>query len=90
MVTVAEPTVAVPEAVKLTVLVPVVETGLKVAVTPEGKPLALRATLPVNPPLGVTVIELVTVPPWATETLEGLADNEKFWAGTTVRTIVVL
>ena len=90
IVTVAEPTVAVLEAVKLTLLVPVVEAGLKLAVTPDGKPLALRATLPVNPPMGVTVIELVTVPPCATETLEGLADKEKFWAAVTVRVIVVL
>src|SRR5262249_54412533 len=90
MVTVAAPTVALPDAVKLTVLLPVVEAGLKLAVTPEGKPLTLSATLPVNPPIGVTVIELVTVPPCATETLEGFADNEKFWAGVTVRVIVVL
>ena len=88
--TVADPTVAMPDAVKLTVLLPVVEAGLKLAVTPEGKPLALRATLPVNPPVGVTVIELVTVPPCATEALEGFADKEKFWAGETVRVIVVL
>jgi len=71
------PVVALFAAVKVNVLVPVVDEGLKLAVTPEGKPLALRATLPVNPPIAVTVMELVAVPPWATETLEGLADNEK-------------
>ena len=76
-VTFAVPVVAVLAAVNVNVLVPVVDDGLKLAVTPEGKPLALRVTLPVNPPIAVTVMELVAVPPWATETLEGLADNEK-------------
>jgi len=51
MVTFAEPNMAVPEAVKVTVeLVPVVEGGLKVAVTPLGNPLALKVTLLVKPP----------------------------------------
>jgi hypothetical protein len=51
MVTFAEPNGAALEAVKVTVeLVPVVEGGLKVAVTPLGNPLALKATLLVNPP----------------------------------------
>ncbi len=41
----------------LTVVEPEVFTvvGLKVAVTPEGSPLALKLTVPVNPPPGVTV-----------------------------------
>jgi hypothetical protein len=76
-VTVAAPRVALLDAVKVSVLVPVVEAGLKAAVTPAGKPLALNATLPVNPPEGVTVIVLVVVPPCATETLDGLADKAK-------------
>jgi len=74
-VTLVVPVVAVLEAVKVTVLVPVVEVGLKLAVTPEGKPLALRATLPVNPPEGVTVNVLVPVAPWVTVAL--VADREK-------------
>jgi len=78
IVTFAVPAVAVLEAVNVTVLVPVVDAGLKLAVTPEGKPLALRATLPVNPPEGVTVTVLLDVPPCATDTLAGLADREKF------------
>ena len=57
------PVVAVAEAVKVRVLVPVVEAGLKLAVTPDGSPPALRATLPVKPPTGVTVMVLVPVPP---------------------------
>jgi hypothetical protein len=60
---VAAPTVAVADAVKVTVLAPVVEAGLKLAVTPLGKPLALKVTLPANPPLEVTVITLVAVAP---------------------------
>jgi hypothetical protein len=59
MVTVAGPSVAVAEAVKVTVLlVPVVEAGLKLAVTPAGKPLAPNATALENPPVRVIVITL--------------------------------
>jgi hypothetical protein len=78
------PVVAVLDAVKVSVLVPVVEVGLKLAVTPAGKPPALRATLPVNPPEGVTVTVLLPVPPCATDTLAGLADKEKSAGCTTV------
>jgi hypothetical protein len=48
--------VAMTEAAKVRVLVPVVAVGLKVAVTPEGKPVTLRETLPVKPPVGEIVI----------------------------------
>jgi hypothetical protein len=77
MVTVAAPTVAVLEAVKVTVLVPAVEAGLNAAVTPVGRPLALKATLLANPPTEVTVITLLAVAPWLTATLVGLAASEK-------------
>src|SRR5262245_55285234 len=54
MVTFAEPNGAALEAMKVTVeLVPVVDGGLKPAVTPLGNPLALKATLPANPPTRV-------------------------------------
>jgi hypothetical protein len=33
----------------------VTEVGLNVADAPAGRPLALKVTVPVNPPLGVTV-----------------------------------
>jgi hypothetical protein len=89
-VTVAAPVVAVLEAVKVRVLVPVVDVGLKLAVTPEGKPLALSATLPVNPPEGATVTVLVDVPPCATDTLAGLADREKLEGPLTVRVRVAV
>jgi hypothetical protein len=58
-VTVAGPVVAVVEAVKVRVLVPVVDAGLKLAVTPDGKPLAARATEPVKPFSGLTVMVLL-------------------------------
>src|SRR5262245_36974066 len=64
MATFVEPNVAALEAVKVTVeLVPVVEGGLKVAVTPLGNPLALKATLPANPPARVTVSVLAALAP---------------------------
>jgi len=45
------------------VLVAVVDVGLNVAVTPLGKPLAVNATLPANPPVRVTVTVLVPLAP---------------------------
>lgn len=77
MVTLLVPAVAVLDAVNVTVLVPVVEAGLKLAVTPLGKPLAASATVPVKPLDGLTVIVLLAVPPWATETLVGFAASVK-------------
>ena len=61
MVTIAVPLLALFDAIRVSVLVRLVELGLKPAVTPDGKPLALRETVPLNPPLGVTV--MVLVPP---------------------------
>jgi len=57
------PVAAEAAAVRVSVLVPVVDAGLNVAVTPTGSPFALKATLPVKPPRGVTVIELEPEPP---------------------------
>jgi len=81
IVTVAVPAVAVLDAVNVSVLEPVVEAELKEAVTPAGNPLALRATLPLNPPVGVTVIVLVPLDPMVTPMLEGLAAREKLGGG---------
>ena len=75
-VTVAVPIVAVVDAVNVSVLDPVVEIGLNAAVTPADKPLALKATLPVNPPLGVTAIVVVPAAPRTTATFAGLAESE--------------
>jgi len=79
---------ALAAAVNVNVLVPVVDAGLKLAVTPAGRPLALNATLPVNPPRGVTVTVLVAVPPWTTLAL--VAAREKSDAPVTVRAMVAL
>jgi hypothetical protein len=77
MVTVAGPTVAVAEAVKVSVLMaaPVTEAGLNVAVTPVGKPVTLRATAPEKLFTGrtVTLVEAVL----ACITLVPLAEIEK-------------
>ena len=82
MVTVAGPRVAVVEAVKVTVLlVPVVEAGLKLGVTPVGKPLALNATLLLKPPARVIVIALFAVEPRVTFTFVGLAESAKSGCG---------
>jgi len=63
MVTVALPTAAVLAAANVIVLVVVAEAGLKLAVTPEGNPVAVNATVPVNPPSGAMVTVLVPDPP---------------------------
>jgi len=62
MVTVAGPTAALPAAVRVRVLPaePVTMEGLKLAVTPVGRPLALRVTAPLNP-LTAEMVTLVVV-----------------------------
>jgi len=57
-VTVAVPVAAVALAVRINVLVEVAGFGLKVAVTPLGKPEAEKLTLPVKPLAGAIVIVL--------------------------------
>lgn len=56
---------------------PVIEVGLKVTVTPEGWPLALKEMVPLNPP--VTVLVMVEFPelPCTTVTDEGEAERLK-------------
>ena len=67
-VTVAVPTAAIAVAVKVSVLPadPVTEVGLKAAVTPAGRPVALKVTVPVKPLKGETVTLLVAVVPCMT------------------------
>ena len=69
IVTVAAPTVAVFEAVKVSVLPaePVTDVGLNEAVTPDGNPLMLRATVPEKPLIAVTVTPSVVEVPCSTE-----------------------
>ena len=79
IVTLTVPVAAVLEAASVRALLPpVVEGGLKVAVTPLGNPVALKATLLVNPPLRVMVIVLAPLPPRLMVRLGGLADSVKF------------
>ena len=77
IVTVAAPVVAVLLAVKVRTLVEVVGLVPNAAVTPVGRPEADKLTLPVNPPVSVTVIVLVAVLPCTTLTLAGEAESEK-------------
>ena len=60
MVTVAEPVVDELLALGVSTMLPVVGLAGKAAVTPLGNPVAARVTLPVNPPVSVTVT--VSVP----------------------------
>jgi hypothetical protein len=79
IVTFTVPVAAVLEAASVSVLLPpVVEGGLNVAVTPLGNPVALKATLLVNPPLRVMVIVLAPLAPRLTVRLGGLAESVKF------------
>jgi hypothetical protein len=70
MVTVAGPTVALPAAVRVRVLPadPVTMDGLKLAVTPAGRPLALRVIAPLKPMIAEMVTLSVTEVPCITET----------------------
>lgn len=54
IVRVLVPLLAVMPALNVSVLDDVVVAGLKLAVTPFGRPLTLSATVPVNPPEGLT------------------------------------
>ena len=78
IVTEVVPVVAVELAVKVTTLVPVVGFVPKLAVTPEGRAEFESVTLPVKPPLEVTVIVEEPLLPCVTLKLLGEADSEKF------------
>jgi hypothetical protein len=75
-VTVTVPVAAVALAVKVNVLVEVTGLGLKVAVTPVGKPEADTLTFPLKPFDGVIVIVLVPLLPCVMLSVLGLADSE--------------
>lgn len=80
-VTVIEPAAAAAEAVKVKVLLDVALLGLKEAVTPAGRPVAARVTLPLKPFRGVIVILVLALAPCTTVTELGETDSEKFSAG---------
>ena len=63
IVTVAFPVVALLAADRVRVVAVVKDGGLKLAVTPDGRPVALQVKVPANPPLGVWVIVLVPAAP---------------------------
>ena len=92
MVTVKAPVVAVLPAVRVSTLEVAEEVGLNEAVTPLGRPVAANATLPVNPPVSVTVIVSVPVAPWLTdkEGAEGLREKPDVVFAFTVSAMVVL
>ena len=77
MVTVDVPVVARPLAVKVNVLVEVVGFGVNPAITPLGRPEALKVTLPLKPFSGTTVMALVALALWATVTAFGFAFRVK-------------
>ena len=54
---------------------PVIDVGLKVAVTPAGRPLAVRATAELKPSTTVLVIVELPLLPCTTETDAGEADS---------------
>lgn len=64
--------------------------GLKLAVTPAGRPLAERLTFPLNPLAGVMVIVSVLLAPWVTESEGDCAASEKVGAAFTVTATVVV
>ena len=66
MVTVLVPVAAADVALNVATLEVAVDAGLNDTVTPVGRPVAVSATLPVNPLFGATVMVLVAPAPCAT------------------------
>jgi hypothetical protein len=83
-------TVALPLAVSVRTCVPETVPAANDAVTPLGSPVAARVTVPLNPFAPVTVIVLVPVLPWATDTLVGKAESVKLGGGVTERSTVAV
>jgi len=89
-VTFAVPVGAVPLTAKVSVLVPVVLAGMNEALTPAGKPEAVKLTVPVKLFCGVTVIVLTPLEPCAMLRLAGDGDKAKFGGAFTVRLMVAV
>jgi hypothetical protein len=94
--TVEVPTMAVLSADRVRVELPLpgaaIELGLKLAVTPVGRPEADSDTAELKPPVRVVEIVLLAEPPWVTDTLDGDALNVKSGAAcalTVSATVVV-
>jgi hypothetical protein len=77
---------------KFTTLVPLLfsEEGAKLALTPLGRPLALRDTLPVRPPTKARVIVLVGFVPGGSEIAAGETEIVKLGSAVTVRASVAV
>jgi hypothetical protein len=65
------PSAAPAVALNVSVVVRVAAAGLKVAVTPEGRPETEKVTMPLKPVCGATVMVLTPLPPWGTLRLAG-------------------
>ena len=76
-VTVKVPIVAVGVAEILNALVVVVGFVAKLALTPLGKPDAVKFTEPLNPFKGLIVIVVEPLPPWRNVRLPGEAERMK-------------
>src|SRR5579863_1895034 len=90
IVTAAVPTAAVPFAVSVSTLVPVVGLVPNAAATPPGRPDAASVTLPVNPYRFATVMVDLPDAPWATVRDVGEAPRVKVGEGLTVSARVVV
>jgi hypothetical protein len=75
-VIVAGPTVAVLDAVSVRMLVPVVVDGLNDAVTPVGRPDAVRLTDPLKLLMSSMMMVLVALLPWTTLRVFCVVENE--------------
>ena len=74
---------------KVTLLVLVVASGLKAAVTPLGNPDTLRFTLPLKPFCPATLMVLLPLPVRATVRLLGEEERLKLGTNTVSPTVVV-
>jgi hypothetical protein len=90
MVTVYVPTVAEAVAVNVSTLVVVVGLVPYATVTPLGRPVAARVTLPVNAPTSVTVMVSVAVLPWVTDSVGAEGASVKPGLAVTVSAMVVV
>ena len=83
MVIECDPGAAVAPAVKDTVLDEVLLVGLKLAVTPVGKPVAVNVTVPVKPLAAATLIlEVAALPPMGVDKVAAADESVKLGAGT--------
>lgn len=90
MVTVEVPAVAVALAVKVSTLVPVVGLVPNAAVTPLGRPDAVRVTPPVVPLASVTVMVSVALAPGAIDKVAADAESARGSTLVTVRVKVIV